>query len=82
MDSIWESVISINRIKFSCTVIELHRNEQHSAQTCLQPNLKGTQFAVCACTSAPTKRKKSEVTLGYNDAKADQRVSESYSQIN
>ena len=47
-----------------------------------QTNLKGTQFAVCACTSAPTKRKKSEVTLGYNDAKADQRVSESYSQIN
>ena len=29
-----------------------------------QTNLKGTQFAVCACTSAPTKRKKSEVTLG------------------
>ena len=36
MDLIWESVIPINRIKFSCTVIELHRNEQNLAQTCLQ----------------------------------------------
>lgn len=89
MDLIWESVISINRIKFSCTVIELHRNEQNLAQTCLQltslvikQTSKELNLLYVLALLLLQKEKKSEVTLGYNDAKADQRASESYSQIN
>ena len=90
MDSIWESVISINRIKFSCTVIELHRNEQNSAQTCLrltslvikQTSKELNLLYVLALLLLQKEKKVRLLYLVYNDTKADQRVSESYSQIN